>query len=635
MWIRRLLMLSFLCLLLVPMVRAQRSKRPASFTDLTDINQLSELNQTLSDFWNITNGRYNLDHIETNPQDSRKGIKGDLVYATFGGTDHLCVSTSFPIDKDWTCIDISVLDTCPGGSDKQVQFNDNGNCGGDTALTWEKNLNVLLVNGSVGIGADVSSPTLDATLEIDPANVSGVTVETVQFKSDNQVIWLTSGITVVAQRQNQFFAPTIHGVSGDLAETVTDAATVYIDNHPSGSNITITNAVDLMFGNSVTNGNAVVSVQDQTASNTDGRGLLISTADGVGSGDGGDLNLTTGDAGTNGDAGQITLTGGDATGGNNEGGFIQVFAGEGFGAGSGGQINLFAGNGGTTGLGGNITISGGTGGATAQGGNLALSAGSATTTGDAGSVTISGGTSGGGAGSDGGSIFLDVADGSGGGADGLIRLGTASSANQIFLNPRSMTADRTLTFADSSGAIFISTLTTNSPNAANAIWGISNALVFEGDNANGFETTLTPIDPTADRTITLPNVSGIVVVSTTGLTDVTSGVWTPTSNNIANLTSSTAAEGQYIRVGSVVTGSIQLTVDPTLSATATELELDLPVASDFGATSDASGACGGSDVVSEVAGIRADATSNEMEVLWVTTSLASHELDCAFSYEIK
>jgi hypothetical protein len=46
-------------------------------------------------------------------------------------------------------------------------------------------------------------------------------------------------------------------------------------------------------------------------------------------------------------------------------------------------------------------------------------------------------------------------------------------------------------------------------------------VVFEGATADGFETTLTVVDPTADRTITLPNVSG-TVITTGNLTDVTS-----------------------------------------------------------------------------------------------------------------
>lgn len=38
-------------------------------------------------------------------------------------------------------------------------------------------------------------------------------------------------------------------------------------------------------------------------------------------------------------------------------------------------------------------------------------------------------------------------------------------------------------------------------------------IVFEGSTEDGFETTLTVVDPTADRTITLPNVTGTVVTT--------------------------------------------------------------------------------------------------------------------------
>lgn len=46
-------------------------------------------------------------------------------------------------------------------------------------------------------------------------------------------------------------------------------------------------------------------------------------------------------------------------------------------------------------------------------------------------------------------------------------------------------------------------------------------VVFEGATANDFETTVTVVDPTADRTITFPDVTG-TVITTGNLTDVTS-----------------------------------------------------------------------------------------------------------------
>jgi hypothetical protein len=55
--------------------------------------------------------------------------------------------------------------------------------------------------------------------------------------------------------------------------------------------------------------------------------------------------------------------------------------------------------------------------------------------------------------------------------------------------------------------------------------GVGTSIVFEGSTADDFETTLTVVDPTADRTITLPNVSGTVTINdaTQTLTNKTMG----------------------------------------------------------------------------------------------------------------
>ena len=44
------------------------------------------------------------------------------------------------------------------------------------------------------------------------------------------------------------------------------------------------------------------------------------------------------------------------------------------------------------------------------------------------------------------------------------------------------------------------------------------SIIFEGASADDFETTLTVVDPTADRTITIPNESGTLITSTNGAT---------------------------------------------------------------------------------------------------------------------
>jgi len=49
---------------------------------------------------------------------------------------------------------------------------------------------------------------------------------------------------------------------------------------------------------------------------------------------------------------------------------------------------------------------------------------------------------------------------------------------------------------------------------------VTNSFTFEGSTADAYETTLGVIDPTADRTINLPNVSG-TVITTGNITDIT------------------------------------------------------------------------------------------------------------------
>ena len=58
------------------------------------------------------------------------------------------------------------------------------------------------------------------------------------------------------------------------------------------------------------------------------------------------------------------------------------------------------------------------------------------------------------------------------------------------------------------GDLYLSTKT----NSASAITPVN--IIFEGATADGFETTLTVTDPTADRTITLPNATGTVALTT-------------------------------------------------------------------------------------------------------------------------
>ena len=63
------------------------------------------------------------------------------------------------------------------------------------------------------------------------------------------------------------------------------------------------------------------------------------------------------------------------------------------------------------------------------------------------------------------------------------------------------------------GSVTLQNVTTNGATTTNDILLDQGAnLVFEGNLANAFETTLTVAEPTADRTITLPNQSGTIAM---------------------------------------------------------------------------------------------------------------------------
>jgi hypothetical protein len=91
--------------------------------------------------------------------------------------------------------------------------------------------------------------------------------------------------------------------------------------------------------------------------------------------------------------------------------------------------------------------------------------------------------------------------------------GATADANETTITVADPTADRTVTLADASGTVMLSTLATNAPSAAASVWAVSNRLTFEGATADNFETEITVTDPTQDNLVTLPNTSGTAVLS--------------------------------------------------------------------------------------------------------------------------
>jgi len=124
------------------------------------------------------------------------------------------------------------------------------------------------------------------------------------------------------------------------------------------------------------------------------------------------------------------------------------------------------------------------------------------------------------------------------GISNALAFGGATGADgfEIQLTPADVGADRVVTIPDmaAASALMASLLTTNAPDVANSIWGTSNGLAFGGaTGADGFETRIVPTDPSADRTVTLQNASGTAMLQTQAVVTLTNVDLDTTDNSVA------------------------------------------------------------------------------------------------------
>jgi hypothetical protein len=111
-----------------------------------------------------------------------------------------------------------------------------------------------------------------------------------------------------------------------------------------------------------------------------------------------------------------------------------------------------------------------------------------------------------------------------------------------------------------------------------------------------------------------------------------SGTYTPTLTNESNITSSTAYQCMYHRVGNIVTVSGKINVDYTATGTAT-LGISLPIASDIANDYDAAGVMHAEVNAGGV--IRGDATNNRAQFYINTGSSAGFDYFFTFTYIVQ
>jgi hypothetical protein len=113
-----------------------------------------------------------------------------------------------------------------------------------------------------------------------------------------------------------------------------------------------------------------------------------------------------------------------------------------------------------------------------------------------------------------------------------------------------------------------------------------------------------------------------------GITSPVGTTYTPTLTGVNNVADTTAYVCQYMRVGSVVTVSGHLTVDPTSNGLPTTVGISLPVASNFAEIFQCGGTAHGFDGsdTGRSAGITADTTNDRAQIDWVETNGAASNL---------
>jgi len=152
--------------------------------------------------------------------------------------------------------------------------------------------------------------------------------------------------------------------------------------------------------------------------------------------------------------------------------------------------------------------------------------------------------------------------------------GATANAAYTILAVADVGSSITLTLPNSTGALIGSTLATNNVDAADSIWGGTNQLIFEGatGGADAFETVITPTDPTADRTITLPNKTGEVQLSSAA-SALTPGAAVTLTVGLSNLYTDTPNdnEDQQITFSGAGTAGDVITIVFTTAGTADEV----------------------------------------------------------------
>ena len=160
-----------------------------------------------------------------------------------------------------------------------------------------------------------------------------------------------------------------------------------------------------------------------------------------------------------------------------------------------------------------------------------------------------------------GTITLDADSGAIDLADGGTQFGSLTNSSGNLIIKSGSTTAMTMSGANVTVAGNLTVEGTTTTVDSSTIQ-IQNAFVFEGATDDSSETTLTTVDPTADRTISLPNVSGTLpVLAVASATAITS---TPEELNLLDGVTATTTEINFL---DGVTSNIQSQLSTALNST--------------------------------------------------------------------
>lgn len=169
--------------------------------------------------------------------------------------------------------------------------------------------------------------------------------------------------------------------------------------------------------------------------------------------------------------------------------------------------------------------------------------------------------------------------------------------------------------------------------------GLSGGGDLSADRTLSITSIITAAGPIGSATavpVVTYNAQGqLTAVTTAALPVLTSGTYTPGLTNSANISSSSALQCQYMRIGSVVTVSGGVMLTPTLLATLTTLGIALPIASTLSATNNLGGTAASSSVASNVGPVFADTSNNRATLQLISVGTGSETFSFSFTYVVQ